>query len=280
MSPSMLTTVVPGSKLVPSHLQNQYKEQPATFNPNRLSLPNANVLLQQQAQHQQQQPQHQKQQQQRPSPKQLFLQQLHQQQQQLLLQMHEKSANTAKVPRLSLDTSDERLQNITFVQHNNKRYMKLFSPSLVESPVTFLDKKQVLDDKKLWENGPDFAFQKQLDTEKREAYRARSKQQLCGFFMGLWLGCLMGFLILQWTSAKVLFWRQEEYTSFTPLVVILVLISSVAIIRSGTRCTIAAVATCAAVLTCFATLIVNQSRYAPEFRAYRKTATMTIVALP
>ncbi|KAF9107755.1 hypothetical protein BGX29_005042 [Mortierella sp. GBA35] len=280
MSPSMLTTVVPGSKLVPSHLQNQYKEQPATFNPNRLSLPNANVLLQQQAQHQQQQPQHQKQQQQRPSPKQLFLQQLHQQQQQLLLQMHEKSANTAKVPRLSLDTSDERLQNITFVQHNNKRYMKLFSPSLVESPVTFLDKKQVLDDKKLWENGPDFAFQKQLDTEKREAYRARSKQQLRGFFMGLWLGCLMGFLILQWTSAKVLFWRQEEYTSFTPLVVILVLISSVATIRSGTRCTIAAVATCAAVLTCFATLIVNQSRYAPEFRAYRKTATMTIVALP
>ncbi|KAG9069884.1 hypothetical protein KI688_009209 [Linnemannia hyalina] len=254
----MLTTVVPGSKLVPSHLQNQYKyqeQQPATFNPNRLSLPNANVLrLQQQAQQQQQL-------QQKPSHKQLFMQQLqqqqHQEQQQQQQQMYEKS--TPK-PRLSLDTSDERLQNITFVSHNNRRYMKLFSPSLVDSPVTFLDKKQLLDDKKLWENGPDMAFQKQLETEKREAWRARSKQQMRGFFMGLWLGCLMGFLILQWTSAKVLFW------------------SSAAIVRSGTRCTIAAVATCAAVLTCFATLIVNQSRYAPEFHIYRRTAT--VVTLP
>ncbi|KAK5822443.1 hypothetical protein F5H01DRAFT_335742 [Linnemannia elongata] len=72
--------------------------------------------------------------------------------------------------------------------------------------------------------------------------------------------------------------RQENYTTFTPLVVILVLISSAAIVRSGTRCTIAAVATCAAVLTCFATLIVNQSHYAPEFHIYRKTAT--VVTLP
>lgn len=85
--------------------------------------------------------------------------------------MYEKS--TPK-PRLSLDTSDERLQNITFVSHNNKRYMKLFSPSLVDSPVTFLDKKQLLDDKKLWENGPDMAFQKQLETEKREAWRGKN----------------------------------------------------------------------------------------------------------
>ncbi|KAF9538763.1 hypothetical protein EC957_006216 [Mortierella hygrophila] len=276
MSPSMLTTVVPGSKMVPSHLQSQYKyqeQQPATFNPNRLSLPNANILrLQQQAQLQQQL-------QQKPSHKQLFMQQLqqqqHQEQQQQQQQMYEKS--TPK-PRLSLDTSDERLQNITFVSHNNRRYMKLFSPSLVDSPVTFLDKKQLLDDKKLWENGPDMAFQKQLETEKREAWRARSKQQMRGFFMGLWLGCLMGFLILQWTSAKVLFWRQEDYTTFTPLVAILVLISSAAIVRSGTRCTIAAVATCAAVLTCFATLIVNQSHYAPEFHIYRRTAT--VVTLP
>ncbi|KAK3847581.1 MAG: hypothetical protein J3R72DRAFT_431699 [Linnemannia gamsii] len=277
MTPAMLSSVVPGSKLVPSHLQNQYKyqDQPATFNPNRLSLPNANILrLQQQAQQQQQSQQQQQQQQQKPSHKQLFLQQLHQQQQEQQ-QMYEKS--TPK-PRLSLDTSDERLQNITFVSHNNKRYMKLFSPSFVDSPVSFLDKKQQFDDKKLWENGPDMAFQKQLETEKREAWRARSKQQLRGFFMGLWLGCLMGFLILQWTSVKVLFWRQEDYTTFTPFVVILALISSAAIVRSGTRCTIAAVATAAAVLTCFATLIVNQSSYAPEFHIYRKTAT--IVNLP
>ncbi|KAF9935379.1 hypothetical protein FBU30_003169 [Linnemannia zychae] len=201
--------------------------------------------------------------------------QLHQQQQHQQQQMQEKSVPK---PRLSLDTSDERLQNITFVNHNNKRYMKLFSPNLVESPVTFLDKKQQLDDKKLWENGPDMAFQKQLETEKREAWRARSKQQLRGFFMGLWLGCLMGFLILQWTSAKVLFWRQEDYTTFTPFVVVLALLSSIAIIRSGTRCTIAAVATCAAVLTCFATLIVNQSHYAPEFHRFRKTATVITLA--
>ncbi|KAG0295702.1 hypothetical protein BGZ96_011169 [Linnemannia gamsii] len=271
MTPSMLTTVVPGSKLVPSHLQNQYKHQepqPATFNPNRLSLPNANVLrLQQQAQQQQQQH--------RPSHKQLFMQQLQQQQQEQQQQMHEKS--TPK-PRLSLDTSDERLQNINFVSHNNKRYTKLFSPNLVDSPVTFLDRKQLSDDRKLWENGPDMAFQKQLETEKRDAWQARSKQQMRGFFMGLWLGCLMGFLILQWTSAKVLFWRQENYATFTPLVFILVLISSAAIVRSGTRCTIAAVATCAAVLTCFATLIVNQSHYSPEFHIYRKTAT--VVTLP
>lgn len=72
--------------------------------------------------------------------------------------------------------------------------------------------------------------------------------------------------------------RQENYSRCTPLVVILVLLSSAAIVRSGTRCTIAAVATCAAVLTCFATLIVNQSYYAPELHIYRKTAT--VVTLP
>ena len=165
MTPSMLSTVVPGSKLVPSHLQYKCQEQPATFNPNRLSLPNANVLrLQQQAQ--QQQPP-------KPSHKQLFLQQLQQQQQQQI-HMYEKSAPASK-PRLSLDTSDERLQNITFVSHNNKRYMKLFSPSLVESPVTFLDKKQLMDDKKLWESGPDMAFQKQLEAERRDAYRGKKR---------------------------------------------------------------------------------------------------------
>jgi hypothetical protein len=175
MTPSLLTTVVPGSKLVPSHLQNQnkYQEQPATFNPNRLSLPNANALrLQQQTQQQQQQ------QQQKPSHKQLFMQQLQQQQQQQHEQQHEQQQQqmyekSTPKPRLSLDTSDERLQNVTFVSHNNKRYMKLFSPSLVDSPVTFLDRKQLSDDRKLWENGPDMAFQKQLETEKREAWRGK-----------------------------------------------------------------------------------------------------------
>ncbi|KAF9573665.1 hypothetical protein EC968_008181 [Mortierella alpina] len=169
--------------------------------------------------------------------------------------------------RLSLDTSDERLQNITIVKHGNKKYLKLFSPSLVESPVSFLDQKQLTIDRKLWENGPDEAFQKQLEVEKREAYKARSKQQLRGFFMGLWLGCLMGLLILQQTSAKVYIWRHDSISSYTPLVVLLILASSVAVVRSGTRCTIAAVATCAAVLTCFATLIVNQSRYGTRMKS-------------
>lgn len=77
-------------------------------------------------------------------------------------------------PRLSLDTSHERL-NATVVCKDDKSYLKLFSPVLVESPVSFLDSKQLFEDKKLWENGPDAAFQKQLDIEKRDTYKGKKK---------------------------------------------------------------------------------------------------------
>ncbi|KAF8923937.1 hypothetical protein BGZ58_002368, partial [Dissophora ornata] len=214
----MAVVAPPGPSVFPdpqmqSHFQKHYMQQQrqrqqqqlSTFNPDRHPLPNATVFRLQQ-QDQEQLPQSQQKQQQQ-----------HQQQQQqnaLLqqqLQFHEKPISGAGPGRagnlrLSLDTSDERLQNIKIIQHNNKRYLKLFSPSLVESPVSYLNHKQLTDDKKLWENGPNEAFQKQLETEKREAYRARSKQQLRGFFMGLWLGCLMGVLMLQQTSTKVHFW--------------------------------------------------------------------------
>ncbi|KAF9953585.1 hypothetical protein BGZ72_005314 [Mortierella alpina] len=236
------------------HLMHKqyYKQQhiqSSALNPNRHSHPSANLLR----------------------PQQQVQMQKHQ-------VIHEKPAVGAVRggQRLSLDTSDERLQNITIVKHGNKNYLKLFSPSLVESPVSFLNQKQLVDDRKLWENGPDEAFQKQLEVEKREAYRARSKQQLRGFFMGLWLGCLMGLLILQQTSAKVYIWRHDSLSSYTPLVFLLILASSVAVVRSGTRCTIAAVATCAAVLTCFATLIVNQSRYGTETKIYKRVSTLPL----
>ncbi|KAG0348046.1 hypothetical protein BG004_006253 [Podila humilis] len=89
-------------------------------------------------------------------------------------------------PRLSLDTSQERLNynnnnnndnhhnnNLPFtvVNKDDKSYLKLFSPVLVDSPVSYLDAKQLHDDKKLWENGPDAAFQKQLQMEKHEAHK-------------------------------------------------------------------------------------------------------------
>ncbi|KAF9951342.1 hypothetical protein BGZ70_001031 [Mortierella alpina] len=228
---------------------HKYQHVQSALNPNRHSHPSTNPLRQQQ--------------------------QVSMQKQQAI---HEKPAiePARGGQRLSLDTSDERLQNITIVKHGNKKYLKLFSPSLVESPVSFLDQKQLVNDRKLWENGPDEAFQKQLEVEKREAYRARSKQQLRGFFMGLWLGCLMGLLILQQTSAKVYIWRHDSLSSYTPLFVLLILASSVAVVRSGTRCTIAAVATCAAVLTCFATLIVNQSRYGVEMKVYKRVPTLSL----
>ncbi|KAF9399552.1 hypothetical protein BGX21_006078 [Mortierella sp. AD011] len=105
-------------------------------------------------------------------------------------------------PRLSLDTSFERLQSFTVIQHGDQSYLKLFSPALVESPVSFLSAKQILEDKKLWEGGPDEAFQRKLDMEKRETYQARSRQQVRGFALGIWLGCLMSILILQQTAAK------------------------------------------------------------------------------
>lgn len=129
----------------------QHSIPSVTVSPNRHSLPNANILrLNLQQQHQQQQPHTPPPQQQRVQEKPL-----------------------ARGPRLSLDTSDERLQTTTIIHHNNKQYLKLFSPGLVDSPVSFLDQKQQVEDSKLWENGPDEAFQKQLETDRREAYRGK-----------------------------------------------------------------------------------------------------------
>ncbi|KAG0341592.1 hypothetical protein BG000_008651 [Podila horticola] len=213
----------------------QHSIPSVTVSPNRHSLPNANILR---LNLQQQQPQ-------TPPPQQHRVQE----------------KPLARGPRLSLDTSDERLQTTTIIHHNNKQYLKLFSPGLVDSPVSFLDQKQLVEDCKLWENGPDEAFQKQLETDRREAYRARSKQQLRGFFMGLWLGCLLGLLILQQTSSVYFTGQFARSFSSTPVILLLVFLSCVAVVRSGTRCMIAAVATCAAVLTCFATMIANQSHY-------------------
>ncbi|KAF9438600.1 hypothetical protein BGZ76_006652 [Entomortierella beljakovae] len=268
--------------------RHRQQQQLSTFNPNRLSLPNTASNSAQQHQQFQEYLSHSKSSNNNNSHllPQLQIQQLQQQQQQMLQQqqhqnqmsnINEKSAaGVGRAPRLSLDTSDERLQNLKFVQHGNKRYLKLLSPGLVESPVSFLSQKQLTDDKKLWENGPNEAFQKQLEMERRDAYKARSKQQLRGFFMGLWLGLLLGFLMLQQTSTKMYTWGHESMASFTPIAILLVLISSVAIVRSGTRCTISAVATCAAVLTCFATLIVSHSRYIPEFQIYNKNSPSAI----
>ncbi|KAF9313287.1 hypothetical protein BG003_005439 [Podila horticola] len=234
----------------------QHSIPSVTVSPNRHSLPNANILrLNLQQQHQQQQPHTPPPQQQRVQEKPL-----------------------ARGPRLSLDTSDERLQTTTIIHHNNKQYLKLFSPGLVDSPVSFLDQKQQVEDSKLWENGPDEAFQKQLETDRREAYRARSKQQLRGFFMGLWLGCLLGLLILQQTSRVFFTGQFARYFSSTPVILLLVFLSCVAVVRSGTRCMIAAVATCAAVLTCFATMIANQSHY--YSRQIAKSTTSSAHRLP
>ncbi|KAG0268286.1 hypothetical protein DFQ27_007137 [Actinomortierella ambigua] len=172
------------------------------------------------------------------------------------------------VPGLSLNTSEECLQRVTVMSTGDKKYLKLFSPNLVESPVSFLTQKQLNEDKKLWEKGPDEVLRLQIENEHRDAHRARSKQQLYGFAMGLWLGSLMGVLILQQTSAKVYFWsslaRQDILSSHSSLIMVLVLLSCLIIVRSGTRCMMTAIGTCAAVLTCFATLIVNQSRYYPD----------------
>ncbi|KAG0248652.1 hypothetical protein BG011_010036 [Mortierella polycephala] len=74
-------------------------------------------------------------------------------------------------PRLSLDTSQERLQNITIIKDGDKSYLKLFSPDLVESPVSYLSANQLFDDKKLWENGPDEVLKKQLERENTEVFK-------------------------------------------------------------------------------------------------------------
>ncbi|KAG0305733.1 hypothetical protein BGZ98_003654 [Dissophora globulifera] len=245
------------SLMLTTDQRQRQQQQLSTFNPDRHPLSNASVLRQQPQQDQ--------------SPQHTHQQQQQQQQQQQFSEKPAIGPGRPGGPRLSLslDTSDERLQT-KVIRLGNKRYLKLFSPILVESPISYLNHKQLDEDKKLWENGPNEAFQKQLETEKREAYRARSKQQLRGFFMGLWLGSLMGVLMLQQTSAKMHFWRRDALSSYMPLVVLLILVSSVVIVRSGTRCTIAAVATCAAVLTCFATLIISQSRYSTEFRLAKR----------
>ncbi|KAG0082655.1 hypothetical protein BGZ93_008352 [Podila epicladia] len=151
-----------------SPLSKQYQLGPqptpsVTVSPNRHSLPNANILRLNLQQQQLQQQQLQQQQPQTPPPQQ---------------RIQEKQP--AKGPRLSLDTSDERLQTTTIIHHNNKQYLKLFSPGLVDSPVSFLDQKQLVEDKKLWENGPDDAFQKQLETDRREAYRGTKKKERLG----------------------------------------------------------------------------------------------------
>ncbi|KAG0271842.1 hypothetical protein BGZ95_000285 [Linnemannia exigua] len=241
--------------------------------PNRHSLPkSSNIWQQHQQQMQQQQEQH---------------QQLHnyQQQQQLGIQSQKPHSAPSSplfpltsggrgaglLPRLSLDTSQERLQQkpATVIQHGDQSYLKLFSPTLVESPVSYLDEKQQIADKKMWENGPDEAFQRQLDIERREACKARSRQQLRGLLLGLWLGFLMGLLVLQQTSAKVFIPAHLARHDTSPLMLFTVLMSFIAVYRSGTRCIMTAIATCVAVLTCFATLVVNQTRYSPEFIVYR-----------
>lgn len=73
-------------------------------------------------------------------------------------------------PKLSLDTSQERLK-YTVVNHEGQNYLKLFSPVLVESPVSFLSPCQLFDDKKLWENGPDGVLEKKIDMERREVFK-------------------------------------------------------------------------------------------------------------
>ncbi|KAK3807637.1 MAG: hypothetical protein J3Q66DRAFT_355952 [Benniella sp.] len=183
-------------------------------------------------------------------------------------------------PKLTLDTSQERLQKYTVVNHDGQSYLKLFSPVLVESPVSFLSDKQLFDDRKLWENGPDDVLQKKIDMEKRETFKVRSRQQLRGFILGIWLGCLMGLLILQQTAAKVYIPSHLARHDTSPLVLFMVILSCAAAVRSGTRCLMTAIATCAAVLTCFATLIANhQSRHAVRFRVYRSVQASSYYSL-
>ncbi|KAF9343440.1 hypothetical protein BGX26_005714, partial [Mortierella sp. AD094] len=129
----------------------------SSAHPNRHSCPISNTLWQK---HQQQM---QMQQQQQQWKRQEF--------QEKATQQPSPPPGRAGGPRLSLDTSFERLQNFTVIQHGDQSYLKLFSPTLVESPVSFLSSKQIMEDKKLWEDGPDEAFQKKLDMEKRETYQ-------------------------------------------------------------------------------------------------------------
>ncbi|KAF9351927.1 hypothetical protein BGX34_000275 [Mortierella sp. NVP85] len=256
------------------HMQQQRQRQQlqlSTLNPNRPSHPNTSTSSLQSLQQQHQDPS-----QGQPQPLSIPPSQPQQAPPQEQGQFNEKpTSGPGRLggPPLSLDTSNERLQNIKVIELGNKRYLKLFSPNLVESPVSFLNHKQQIADQELWENGPNEAFQKQLDMERREAFRARSKQLLRGFLMGLWLGCLMVLLILQQTSARVHLWRYD-LTSSSPLVILLIIVSCVAIARSGTQYIVAAVGTCITVLTCFATLTANQYRYPADIRLYKRMPSM------
>ncbi|GJJ68384.1 hypothetical protein EMPS_00730 [Entomortierella parvispora] len=247
-------SVFPTSKTTSSSLQ------PQSNTTNRHSFPTFNPLWQQ---HQFQMQEHQRE---------------HQRQDEIYLEKSTQSITTPSTPsfkpvpnrpRLSLDTSRELLGNITVIQHGDKSYLKLFSPILVESPVSFLNETQQLEDKKKWEDGPDEAFQRQLEMERREVFKVRSKQQLRGFIMGLWLGCLIGLVVVQQTASKVYIPSHLARRETSPLLLFVILMSCLAVIRSGTRSMMTAIATSTAVVTCFATLVMNQSRYSTEFHAYR-----------
>ncbi|KAK3815053.1 MAG: hypothetical protein J3Q66DRAFT_343708 [Benniella sp.] len=290
MNPSSaLHTLVP-NPLTQTMFQKHYmqqqrqRQQPqlSTFNPIRLSHPNTTTSSLQSLQQQHQDPSQVQPQPlslspsppQQVPPQQVPPQQVPPQEQGQFNEKPTSGPGRLGGPPLSLDTSNERLQNIKVIELGNKRYLKLFSPSLVESPVSFLNHKQQIADQELWKNGPNEAFQKQLDMEKREAFRARSKQLLHGFLMGLWLGCLMVLLILQQTSARVHLLRHDLTSSSSPLVILLIIVSCVAIARSGTQFIVAAVGTCITVLTCFATLTANQYRYPADIRLYKRMPPM------
>jgi len=178
MASHQLLSVVPGSTVVPlaQRLQDNKYQLHSTFNPNRHSLPNAHAIYHNQhtlLQSQKDRPQ------QFPIP---FHQKKLQQQQQFQEKFQENPSTSPSRPggpRLSLDTSDERLQNATVIKQGNRRYLKLFSPGLVESPQSFLNQKQLVEDKKLWEDGPNAAFQKQLEVEKREAFKGKEITAIC-----------------------------------------------------------------------------------------------------
>ncbi|KAF9973038.1 hypothetical protein BGZ73_003748 [Actinomortierella ambigua] len=75
------------------------------------------------------------------------------------------------VPGLSLDTSKECLQRVSELKMGDNKYLKLFSPNLVESPVSFLTQKQLSEDQKLWEKGPNEVLRLQIENERRDAHR-------------------------------------------------------------------------------------------------------------
>ncbi|KAF9579852.1 hypothetical protein BGW38_003715, partial [Lunasporangiospora selenospora] len=171
----------------------------------------------------------------------------------------------------------ERLQNTNFtvIQHGDKKYLKLFSPTLVESPVSYLSTKQLTEDKTMWEDGPDAAFQKQLEMERREANKARSRQHLRGLVLGLFLGGLLNLLALQQAAAKVSIPGQITRHDSSPLVILMIMINCAAIFRSGTRCMMSATAACVAVLVCFVTYTMHQTRRPSDFRVYARSVPPT-----